>query len=644
MQDANITFRADISSLRRQLGEIPGVTETEAKRMVSALSKQLKRAEREAKKSWKSQSKAAGEYSKKLNALDDTMMALQLGPMADLFASARYMTDAVDDIGMASVAAAGGFALAGAAAVGLAAGMVASVAAADDLARELQAFKDIEGFGISAEDLAAIDAANASLSAVMTVLKQIVVDMGTEFAPTVEAAGKTMVAFALIAQDTFRSFSEGHDVMKELAVFMTTKMVQAMTGPLLPLSIMVKTMAAAADAVGMDGVAGALRSATDAYDDFAASIARNAVDYYWDEGAESLHMLTGLTGDYMERAEELVDIQLQVNAAKRDGAKNSKDQAEEIKEETAAVVEQTTALQQFIDMHEVAAGGLAEIATMIGGPVTGAVVALVQDLEDTINDLGESLVALPDQLARAPEAMAGLYTTIARDVIPAITQELPGALIESITSPEVWGAVVELHAALLRFALVGWIDVGKSMAQGAWDRWTEVWNRFASGAMREAAEEWWDSVKDGIRDFAERLWEAIKQIFKPGELLADAGQATSNAVDWLADAATELVTLGGADTASFGDTPGVIQAGPAGMGATFAGGDYVVASRTMEGLLTQILTATQARSGGSASAAPARRQGTYRQRLRDFEGFQRDSQLLAGSTARTGRANPYRRS
>lgn len=47
---ANISFRADISNLRKQLQEIPGVTEAEAKRMVSALQKQMKEAEKAAKK------------------------------------------------------------------------------------------------------------------------------------------------------------------------------------------------------------------------------------------------------------------------------------------------------------------------------------------------------------------------------------------------------------------------------------------------------------------------------------------------------------------------------------------------------------------------------------------------------------------
>jgi Holliday junction resolvasome RuvABC DNA-binding subunit len=42
---ATISFRAEMTNLRAELAKVPGITEAEAKRMVAALSKQLKEAE-----------------------------------------------------------------------------------------------------------------------------------------------------------------------------------------------------------------------------------------------------------------------------------------------------------------------------------------------------------------------------------------------------------------------------------------------------------------------------------------------------------------------------------------------------------------------------------------------------------------------
>jgi len=52
-REANVSFRADITDLRKELKKIPGVTDVEAKRMVTKLTRQLKKAEKESTKAWK---------------------------------------------------------------------------------------------------------------------------------------------------------------------------------------------------------------------------------------------------------------------------------------------------------------------------------------------------------------------------------------------------------------------------------------------------------------------------------------------------------------------------------------------------------------------------------------------------------------
>jgi recombinational DNA repair protein RecR len=54
----NIAYKADLKDLINKLKQMPNVTEQEAKKMVSALDRQLKQAEKAAKKSADASAKA----------------------------------------------------------------------------------------------------------------------------------------------------------------------------------------------------------------------------------------------------------------------------------------------------------------------------------------------------------------------------------------------------------------------------------------------------------------------------------------------------------------------------------------------------------------------------------------------------------
>jgi len=97
-----------------------------------------------------------------------------------------------------------------------------------------------------------------------------------------------------------------------------------------------------------------------------------------------------------------------------------------------------------------------------------------------------------------------------------------------------------------------------------------------------------------------------------GQALVSLGQGIGQAVvdglqalvQFFRDVLAEIFTLGKADTASFGDTPGAVKAGAEGMAARFAPGDYIIAAQRPADLLQQALDAMQGQlANGLAPAA-----------------------------------------
>ena len=107
------------------------------------------------------------------------------------------------------------------------------------------------------------------------------------------------------------------------------------------------------------------------------------------------------------------------------------------------------------------------------------------------------------------------------------------------------------------------------------------------------------------------------------------------------DVFSEITSLGRAKTATFGDTPGVIQAGNAGMTAGFAGGDYIVAAQRKEDLLKQVMASM---TGGLASTASRFRGASLD--LPAISGIgsavMQAADSLSGSSAGGGESQPLR--
>ncbi len=320
--EVKVSYIAEIADLRTKLKETSGVTASEARAMVKSLDASVKaaaKAQTAAVKAFKQtaeasrdSAQAAQELQDRFGGLGDVARALGLGPLEGLADVGEALVRGFKDLGAWSTVV-GGVAGIGAVTVAATAAGAAMIKAADvaeDYAKELKAFRGLEGFAVSGVTIASLERANASIDAIVTVGKQAVVVLGAELAPAIEEAGTQMVALGLMALDSFKAFAEGKSVLRELAVFLTDNLVKALLGPATGLAWLSRQMAALAEAAGMDGLAGKLRDADAAYAGFTRQLAETTVDYY--ASSDALTGLVEVSDDYLQRARELIGVQVQV--------------------------------------------------------------------------------------------------------------------------------------------------------------------------------------------------------------------------------------------------------------------------------------------------------------------------------------------
>lgn len=186
--------------------------------------------------------------------------------------------------------------------------------------------------------------------------------------------------------------------------------------------------------------------------------------------------------------------------------------------------------------------------------------AVLQALPDIIIALSN---AIPNIIMGLVEAIPVLIESVIKfipELIVAIVKNIPAiamSLVQAIFSH------VFVHIPIFSIKLVGAILSG--IAKGI-------------TAIGEAI----SSAFFGVIDFFKNL---------PSSMAEAIGAAWVNMVQFLKDAVTEFVTLGVAETESFGDTPEAIKAGANGMIARFAPNDLIVAAQNPMELLKQSLDA-----------------------------------------------------
>jgi hypothetical protein len=350
-----VGLELDLSDILANLDRVVGALDSSVQDMTKGLNTSMRTAEQAYRSTNKAQREAlvsTRQLREGFGGLGDVAQALGLGPLDSLAGKSERLLRGFEDLGLAGGA---GIAVAGVAGVGLAAaGSVAAILKAVDAAekyhKELAAFEGLEGFGVRPEALASIKAANAAVGSLGTIMKQVVVTLGAEFAPGVEEAGTNLVAFGLMGLDAFEAFAGGHDILRELAVFLTDRLVKAILSPVSALADVVGWMGTLAKVAGASELGGALAGVEDAYDSFTRTISETAVDFYLDAAAESLTGLSDSTGTYRERATALIGVQATLG--------------DKTKSTSSAVREQSNAMREAAEQAKVIAAAQAELADL----------------------------------------------------------------------------------------------------------------------------------------------------------------------------------------------------------------------------------------------------------------------------------------
>ena len=206
-------------------------------------------------------------------------------------------------------------------------------------------------------------------------------------------------------------------------------------------------------------------------------------------------------------------------------------------------------------------------------------------IEELIPEMGRLVAgvidALPELVDAVLEALPDIIDAVLAavgDVVEAVIAVLPDIVLAVIDAlPEIVDAVIEALpelAAQLAVAVVTEIiprlpEIVFALVRSS----HEIAESLVESLIRELPAlyaEIQDAFAAMVDDGARRFVEGIAAFFR--------------------DVLEEIQTLGGAQTASFGDTPGPVRAPLAGLTARFAPGDYVVAAQSAGELQRQAAT------------------------------------------------------
>lgn len=290
-QTYTVQLAADISDLQAELARIPGFTEKSASAAALKGALQLQK-----------MGGAAKDVKRETGEVGDGLLELAdlAGLPADQFEKLLRGAGALSaPIGVAAVAVGG----LGLAVVGASAAMVTTVRAAEELNKELEPLYAAGALDpIPAESLERIEAANDAMDGLGALAKQAVVILGAEFAPALEATGRLLLKFGLMALDSFNAIAAGGNVLRDLAIFLTQKMVQALAAPVSGLVKLASLTASLASALGADPIADKLNGVVKAWDGFTRDIAETTVDFYVKEFGK----LEDFGSDYNARVDKLM--------------------------------------------------------------------------------------------------------------------------------------------------------------------------------------------------------------------------------------------------------------------------------------------------------------------------------------------------
>jgi TP901 family phage tail tape measure protein len=245
-------------------------------------------------------------------------------------------------------------------------------------------------------------------------------------------------------------------------------------------------------------------------------------------------------------------------------------------------------IPKFVD---VIVAKLPSLITALMDGLVDVVVALMQAAPKILKSLAD---ALPSLIGPLMEGVVAIIIGISENlgpIIMAVVNAIPdiaAAIVNAL--PQIVLALGELMFTLIRDLIKLTLTVVPALIIMIPRFFAEVANNF--WALLDSAfgkiKDWWNNFDfsqfmDGLGD---AIWNGLKQM-----------------VGFFRDLIKEIVTLGYAETQSFGDTPEVMTAGSGGALTRFAPGDLFLAAKTPAGLLKQ-LAGSLGSMGLSSPSAP----------------------------------------
>jgi len=239
----------------------------------------------------------------------------------------------------------------------------------------------------------------------------------------------------------------------------------------------------------------------------------------------------------------------------------------------------TTGLMQIVTMLlqqvGVLVSELAKMMPQIVAAVMDAAIAFVEAIVAELPTIIESLIVAAYQIGNSVIAMLpsliASFVSLLPQLIRAIVALIP-AIVQGFVNalPKVLSMLIQMIPQLIIAFFTEFIPaLGQALP--------EIIYEVTVGLISAVAE----ALAILGRGIGETLYRFFSDVFE------------------------ELATVGVAETATFGDTPGAVRAGAEGMAARFAPGDYVVAAQRPADLLRQAMDAM--RGEMAASVAPAAR-------------------------------------
>tara|TARA_R110000822_G_scaffold36822_1_gene103439 strand:+ start:4712 stop:6982 length:2271 start_codon:yes stop_codon:yes gene_type:complete len=269
-EQALVSVGADLSALRRELANIPNMSEKELQKMLIAVERTAQKAEKAAKEAVKNSAKASAAAAKEAAKAQDEMaksskegakglaefLGFDVGPLEKLGEASKLTSTA---LGAASLGAAAALA----AIVGLGAGIYAAVSQALELEEGL---KDLAAASVIPPLDPALEKSlgqtRDTMAALSVATDVLTYEVGGALAPVVTGAVLTMLKMIEVSKGLYETFGGLSGIIKVLGSIYLQSLIDFFTLGITALLKFGNAAGELASALGMDGVGQALQDIT----------------------------------------------------------------------------------------------------------------------------------------------------------------------------------------------------------------------------------------------------------------------------------------------------------------------------------------------------------------------------------------------